>query len=72
MTLWGSDDSSSNNTIPPETDVSSEQTTETGDETFENPFADDEGIVTDDELSLKKKKKKSRHFGISTILENNM
>ena len=63
MTLWGSDDSSSNNTIPPETDVSSERTAETGDETFENPFADDEGIVTDDESTeegIKPEEKKEK------------
>ncbi len=44
MTLWGSDDSSSNEPTHSETEVSSGQTAETRDESFDNPFADEEGI----------------------------
>lgn len=49
MTLWGGDDSSPDESVPAEQEVSSEQTAETSDESFENPFADDEGISVPEE-----------------------
>ena len=42
--LWGNEDSSSSEPTPTETEVSSEQSAETGDESFDNPFAEEEGI----------------------------
>ena len=44
MALWGGDDSSSSEPVTSETEVSSEQTAETDDEEFVNPFAEEEGI----------------------------
>ena len=44
MALWGNEDSSSNEPNPTETEVSSDQIAETGDESFDNPFAEEEGI----------------------------
>ena len=47
--LWGSEDSSSRTTIPPEQGISTEETSAASEKSFDNPFAEEEGLSTSQE-----------------------